>query len=85
MWVNGMSLSDIGSEQVGLIEDVFMYRLVWALEAVRVPSTIPWMGTGRRNDRRGGGSVCRYRFAGLSHDAVGSWRPGVDERRLGRW
>ena len=31
-----MSLSDIGSEQIGLIEDVFMYRLVWALEAVRV-------------------------------------------------
>ena len=35
-WINGTSLSDIGSEHVGLIEDAFMYRLVWALEAVRV-------------------------------------------------
>ena len=35
-WINGSSLSDIGSEYVELIEDAFMYRLVWALEAVRV-------------------------------------------------
>ena len=35
-WIGGKSLSDIGSERVGLIEDAFMYRLVWALEAVRV-------------------------------------------------
>ena len=35
-WVSGTSLSDIGSAHVSLIEDTFMYRLVWALEAVRV-------------------------------------------------
>ena len=35
-WIGGGSLSVIGSKHVGLIEDAFMYRLVWALEAVRV-------------------------------------------------
>ena len=35
-WIGGASLSVIGSEHVGLIEDAFTYRLVWALEAVRV-------------------------------------------------
>lgn len=35
-WICGTPLSDIGSEHVALIEDAFMYRLVWALEAVRV-------------------------------------------------
>ncbi len=35
-WINGSSLSDIGSENVALIENAFVYRLVWALEAVRV-------------------------------------------------
>ena len=35
-WIGGTSLSAIGSEYVGLIEDAFTYRLVWALEAVRV-------------------------------------------------
>ena len=35
-WINGSSLSDIGSQNVTLIEDAFIYRLVWALEAVRV-------------------------------------------------
>ena len=35
-WIGGAALSVIGSEHVGLIEDAFTYRLVWALEAVRV-------------------------------------------------
>ncbi|MXY69900.1 MAG: DEAD/DEAH box helicase [Acidobacteriia bacterium] len=35
-WIGGASLSDIGPEHVELIEDAFTYRLVWALEAVRV-------------------------------------------------
>ena len=35
-WIGGTSLSVIGPEQVELIEDVFTYSLVWALEAVRV-------------------------------------------------
>ncbi|MYD75792.1 MAG: DEAD/DEAH box helicase [Gammaproteobacteria bacterium] len=35
-WLSGRSLSDIGSTHVELIENVFMYRLVWALEAVRI-------------------------------------------------
>ncbi len=35
-WVGGASLSAIDSHHVGVIEDAFTYRLVWALEAVRV-------------------------------------------------
>lgn len=35
-WVGGVSLSAIDSQHIGLIEDAFTYRLVWALEAVRV-------------------------------------------------
>ena len=35
-WVGGVSLSAIDSQHVGLIEDAFTYRLVWALEAIRV-------------------------------------------------
>lgn len=35
-WIGGAPLSTIGSEYVGLIEDAFTYRLVWALEAMRV-------------------------------------------------
>ena len=35
-WINGTSMSDIGSKHVKLIEDAFMYRLVWSLEAIRV-------------------------------------------------
>ena len=38
-WIEGKSLSVIGSDHVGLIEDAFMYRFVWALEAVRVRRT----------------------------------------------
>ena len=35
-WISGASLSDISAERAGLIEDVFTFRLVWALEALRV-------------------------------------------------
>ena len=35
-WIGGASLSDIGAERTGLIEDAFTFRLVWALEALRV-------------------------------------------------
>ena len=35
-WINGASLSDVGGERAGLIEDAFTFRLVWALEALRV-------------------------------------------------
>ena len=35
-WIWGASLSAIGAKHAGLIEDTFTYRLVWALEALRV-------------------------------------------------
>ena len=36
LWLDGVPIADIGEDQIALIEDVFMYRLVWALEAIRV-------------------------------------------------
>lgn len=35
-WIGGASLSAVGAEYAGLIEDAFTFRLVWALEALRV-------------------------------------------------
>ena len=35
-WIAGESIQDIGSDNMPFIEDAFAYRLVWALEAVRV-------------------------------------------------
>ena len=34
-WLSGHPISEIGGEHTKLIEDAFVYRLVWALEAVR--------------------------------------------------
>jgi len=34
-WLSGMPVRDIGPENMRFIEDVFTYRLVWALEALR--------------------------------------------------
>ncbi|WP_298280512.1 DEAD/DEAH box helicase [uncultured Bradyrhizobium sp.] len=34
-WVSGMEVEQIGSHNMRVVEDAFMYRLVWALEAVR--------------------------------------------------
>ncbi len=34
-WLAGDPISEIGPEQTGLIEDALVYRLVWAIEAVR--------------------------------------------------
>ncbi len=34
-WVSGAEVSEIGPHQMRVIEDAFMYRLVWALEAIR--------------------------------------------------
>jgi len=34
-WVAGADIGDIGTENMRMIEDAFMYRLVWALEAIR--------------------------------------------------
>ena len=36
MWVTGVDVNAIGPDNVHVIEDAFTYRLVWALEAVRV-------------------------------------------------
>ena len=35
MWVTGVDVNTIGTENMGVIEDAFTYRLVWALEALR--------------------------------------------------
>ncbi len=35
-WIAGTPIQDIGPENMRFIEDVFVYRFVWALEAVRV-------------------------------------------------
>jgi hypothetical protein len=34
-WLAGKPISSIGSDKVKLIEDAFVYRLVWAIEAIR--------------------------------------------------
>ncbi len=34
-WLAGQPISEIGGNQTALIEDAFVYRLVWAIEAVR--------------------------------------------------
>jgi len=34
-WVSGADVEEIGTDRMRTIEDAFMYRLVWALEAVR--------------------------------------------------
>jgi hypothetical protein len=35
-WVSGASVEEIGTEKMRIVEDAFAYRLVWALEAVRL-------------------------------------------------
>jgi hypothetical protein len=35
-WVSGVDVRDIGVENMRIVEDAFVYRLVWALEAVRM-------------------------------------------------
>lgn len=39
-WISGETIEEIGPENVRLIEDVFSYRLVWALEAIRTRRTV---------------------------------------------
>lgn len=34
-WVAGMDVEEIGADKMRIVEDAFMYRLVWALEAIR--------------------------------------------------
>jgi hypothetical protein len=34
-WVTGVDANTIGTEKMGIVEDAFAYRLVWALEALR--------------------------------------------------
>jgi hypothetical protein len=35
MWVTGVDVNTIGTDNMGVIEDAFTYRLVWAMEALR--------------------------------------------------
>lgn len=35
MWVTGVDVNTIGTANMGVVEDAFTYRLVWALEALR--------------------------------------------------
>lgn len=42
-WVSGTEVSKIGAHNMKVVEDAFMYRLVWALEAVRTRrQTLGW-------------------------------------------
>lgn len=35
-WITGADVNEIGTQNMGIIEDAFAYRLVWALEALRM-------------------------------------------------
>lgn len=35
-WVSGASVEELGADNMGVVEDAFAYRLVWALEAIRM-------------------------------------------------
>jgi hypothetical protein len=35
MWVTGVDVNTIGTSHMGVVEDAFTYRLVWAIEALR--------------------------------------------------
>ena len=35
MWVTGVDVNTIGTSNMGVVEDAFTYRLVWAMEALR--------------------------------------------------
>lgn len=35
-WISGADVSEIGPNNMKVVEDAFMYRLVWALEAIRM-------------------------------------------------
>lgn len=42
-WVTGIDVNAIGTQNMGVIEDAFAYRLVWALEALRTRRvTLGW-------------------------------------------
>ena len=42
-WVTGVDVNTIGTENMGVVEDAFAYRLVWALEALRTRRvTLGW-------------------------------------------
>ncbi len=42
-WINGADVSQIGPDNMRIIEDIFAYRLVWALEALRTRrSALGW-------------------------------------------
>jgi len=42
-WVTGVDVNNIGAENMGIVEDAFAYRLVWALEALRTRrATLGW-------------------------------------------
>jgi hypothetical protein len=43
MWVTGADVNTIGTSNMGVVEDAFTYRLVWALEALRTRRvTLGW-------------------------------------------
>ena len=42
-WVTGVEVNTIGPDNMGVVEDAFTYRLVWALEALRTRrATLGW-------------------------------------------
>lgn len=43
MWITGVDVNTIGTANMGVVEEVFTYRLVWALEALRTRRvTLGW-------------------------------------------
>ena len=46
-WISGKNIDEIGSEFIPHIEDVFSYKLVWAIEAIRMKRVAKgWVSTG---------------------------------------
>lgn len=42
-WIGGADVEEIGTDRMRIVEDAFMYRLVWALEAIRTRRvTLGW-------------------------------------------
>lgn len=85
-WVSGLDVQIIGPENMGVVEDAFCYRLVWALEALRMrrlsrgwsPELIA--GTGAAVLETG---VPQFRMSMLIRAGLPSRRAAIAAVRLG--
>ena len=76
-WVSGRDVAAIGSERMKTVEDVFAYRLVWALEAVRTRR----MTLGWEPDMVAGGGAATVETGVPSFMAAMLIRGGLPSRR----